>query len=65
MNHAWRKLTEYAKAKNINVQKSGRLPEYEIWHDSDHGNIHNVDTIDEAIESIDELHDQYNIAALA
>ena len=55
MRLSWIQFIEYARTQGVIVQKSGRNPEYEMWHEKDHSITHSVDTLDEAVESLHEL----------
>lgn len=56
MRLSWVQFIEYARTKDVIVQKLyGRSPKYEMWHINDSSQVHNVDTLDEAVESFHEL----------
>lgn len=55
MRLSWIQFIEYARTKGVIVERSGRNPKYDMWHEKDHSVTHSVDTIDEAVESFHEL----------
>lgn len=55
MRLSWVQLIEFARIHGVIIQRSGRNPKYDMWHEKDHGVTHSVDTIDEAVESFHEL----------
>lgn len=55
MQLSWIQFIEHARTKGVIVQKSGRRPEYDMWHEKDHSTTHSVDTLNEAVESLHEL----------
>ena len=52
---SWIKFVDYARTQGVIIEPSGRNPAYDMWHEKDYRNIHSVDNLDEAVESLHEL----------
>jgi hypothetical protein len=56
MRLSWIQFITYAREHGVVVQELyNRSPKYEMWHINDCSQVHNVDTLNEAVESLHEL----------
>lgn len=56
MRLSWVQFIRYARERGVVVQELyHRSPKYEMWHINDCSEVHNVDTLTEAAESLHEL----------
>lgn len=55
----WIQLADRLADKSIGIKKDRRTGKYGIYHRSNQVNTHWVDTIDEALESVSVLSEQY------
>ena len=56
----WIQLADRLADRNIGIKKDRRTSKYGIYHRSNQTDIHWVDTINEALESVSVLFDQYS-----
>jgi len=51
----WAQVFEYAKTQNVRIQEYGNGHKYELWHANDHSVAGYVNTIEEALQEIEQL----------